>query len=272
MHDARQRVKIMGAVFVALFAMLVMFAAAQRVLATDPGDQYEEPTVTDPCDDGIRTQGCGEETIDPPECPATGECTPPSGTTMMETTDYTPPPEEESPPPELPNPPSNPNPPDNPPDTDGPDKPDNPVDKPDRPDKPVDTPEDTPGDDVVVIGTPEGPTSITVTVTDTTLVCETPERIFEVQRTDLDGDGAITNVEDRAVVVAGETGSVDAVLQNTAATAGQAEAAVEHASRRVAVSLPETGGARLIPLGAGALLIGCSLIAFRLTTALRRRS
>lgn len=255
MHDARQRVKIMGAVFVALFAMLVMFAAAQRVLATDPGDQYEEPTVTDPCDDGIRTQGCGEETIDPPECPATGECTPPSGTTMMETTDYTPPPEEESPPPELPNPPSNPNPPDNPPDTDGPDKPDNPVDKPDRPDKPVDTSVDTPGDDVVVIGTPEGPVGITVTVTETTLICDSPTEGFRVPRVDLDGDEVITNVEDAAMVVAGSTGSEDAVLQNTAATPDQADAAVKAANAPAISELPETGGARLIPLGAGALLL-----------------
>ena len=243
MNTPNHRTITLGAVLMALLmtvAMLTVFLGFRQAIATEPTDpdycQYhpEDPICTGEPTIVEETTILDEETTVIEETTGMEETTMPvdEETTIVEDTTV-----------------------DTPPDTDGPDKPDNPVDKPDRPDKPVDTSVDTPGDDVVVIGTPEGPVGITVTVTETTLICDSPTEGFRVPRVDLDGDEVITNVEDAAMVVAGSTGSEDAVLQNTAATPDQADAAVKAANAPAISELPETGGARLIPLGAGALLL-----------------
>ena len=177
MHEARQRVKIMGAVFLALFAALAMFAVAQRVLATEPDDpdycQYhpEDPICTGEPTAVEETTILDEETTVIEETTGMEETTPgDEETTVIEDTTV-----------------------DTPPDTETPDNPDNPVDKPDRPDGPVGNPP------VVSYPNPDNPDTPPVAVVRPPVYFETPtvERPVEVVQVPENRPSLVVEVEDQ---------------------------------------------------------------------------
>jgi LPXTG-motif cell wall-anchored protein len=90
----------------------------------------------------------------------------------------------------------------------------------------------------------------------------TIEQVNEcLNEVDLDGDGFVTHVElEKFVVVATASASASTAAEVQYKTAS----ATASASASAAAELPETGGASLLALGAGALLVAGGLVARRI--------